>query len=71
MRDTAISVKLREVSVNEGNEDENKKCKDDIKLFDSNILYTREKENKMLEPISLPTFQFSSLNNIKFGFIKN
>ena len=53
------------------NEDENKKCKDDIKLFDSNILYTREKENKMLEPISLPTFQFSSLNNIKFGFIKN
>jgi len=53
------------------NEHENKKCKDDIKLFDSNKLYIREKRNIMLEPIRLPTFQFSSLKNINFEFIKN
>ena len=44
-----------------------KKCKADIKLFDSNILYIKEKENKMLDPTPLPTF---SLNNSNLGFMK-
>ena len=53
------------------NEEDNKKYLDDKKLFDANKIYIRGKENKVMEPISFPTFQFTSFNDLKFEFIKN
>ena len=40
-------------------------------IFNRNKKYMVENENKVLEHISFPTFEFTTLKELNFGFINN